>query len=254
MSSIPRVRMFAGPNGSGKSTLFRHILQPGWGGIYLNPDDIERAIVADGFLDLRRYGVADADESVLSFFRTSALVRKARMEAAVAGLRFSEGRLYFEPGTANAYFASVASDLIRHRLLGANESFTFETVMSSPDKVEFLAKAQAAGCRTYLYYVATDDPIINQSRVQIRVKEGGHSVPPDKIISRYHGSLKLLPAAIRASHRAYIFDNSGKDGEHTWLAEITDGKRLELKSSIIPAWFKRTVLDPLTGETAGVAG
>lgn len=62
MPSIPRVRMFAGPNGSGKSTLFRHILQPEWRGIYLNPDDIERAILAKGFLDLSRYGVADADK------------------------------------------------------------------------------------------------------------------------------------------------------------------------------------------------
>lgn len=119
--------------------------------------------------------------------------------------------------------------------------------MSSPDKVEFLRKAQNRGCRTYLYYVATDDPIINQSRVQIRVNEGGHSVPPDKIISRYHGSLKLLPEAIRASNRAYIFDNSGEKQEHTWLAEITDGRQLELKSDIVPSWFKRAVLDPLSG-------
>ena len=169
------------------------------------------------------------------------------MEPSVARLRFSAGRLYFEPGTANAYFASVASDFIRHRLLAAKASFTFETVMSSPDKVEFMAKAQAAGCRTYLYYVATDDPIINQSRVQFRVREGGHSVPPDKITSRYHRSLRLLPDAIRASHRSYIFDNSGRTGDHTWLAEITDGRRLELKSDVIPSWFKRAVLDPFAG-------
>lgn len=187
---------------------------------------------------------------MLDFFGASTLARKAGMEATVARLRVSAGRLYFEPGTANAYLASIASDFIRHELLANKVSFTFETVMSSPDKVEFMAKAQAAGFRTYLYYVATDDPIINQSRVQIRVSEGGHSVPADKIVSRYHASLRLLPEAIRASHRAYIFDNSGKTGEHTWLAEITDGRRLELKSGIIPAWFKRTVLDPLTGSSS----
>ena len=246
MDATPRVRMFGGPNGSGKSTLFRHILQPEWRGIYLNPDDIERSIQACGYLDLSIYGVADADEAALAFFRTSSLVRKAGLDAAVAGLRCSAGRLHFAPGAANSYFASVASDFIRHRLLAAKASFTFETVMSSPDKVEFLAKSQAANYRTYLYYVATDDPIINQSRVLTRVHEGGHSVPPEKIVSRYHGSLRLLPAAIRASDRAYIFDNSGKTGEHTWLAEIIAGRRLELKSGVIPAWFKRAVLDPLS--------
>ena len=53
--------------------------------------------------------------------------------------------------------------------------------------------------------------------------------------------------AIRHTNRAYIFDNSGDnaDGRHTWLAEITEGKTLELKTDQIPAWFKRAVLDKL---------
>jgi len=166
---------------------------------------------------------------------------------AAGGLRYRDGRLYFPPGAVNAYFASVASDFIRRALLEAKISFTFETVMSSRDKVDFLARAQEAGCRTYLYFVATDDPIINESRVQGRVAIGGHAVPVEKIASRYHRSLALLPDAIRASDRAYIFDNSGGKGEHTWLAEITDGKSLELKTDLIPAWFKRSVLDVLGG-------
>jgi len=57
-----------------------------------------------------------------------------------------------------------------------------------------------------------------------------------------------LMDAIRLTNRAYIFDNSGDnaDCKHTWLAEITDGKRLELKTERIPAWFKRTVLDKIS--------
>ncbi len=243
---VTRVRMFAGPNGSGKSTLFRHLLQPEWRGIYINPDEIEQSIRAHGFLDFETYEILGVEATVLDFFRQSSLVKKAKMEAAVTQLRMEDGRLYFAPGTANAYFASVASDFIRHRLLALGKSFTFETVMSSADKVEFLRKAQATGCRTYLYYVATDDPVINQSRVQFRVSEGGHSVPPEKIVSRYHASLRLLPDAIRAAHCAYIFDNSGENREHTWLAEITDGQSLKLQAEVVPSWFKKAVLDPLT--------
>jgi hypothetical protein len=54
-------------------------------------------------------------------------------------------------------------------------------------------------------------------------------------------------SAIRQTNRAYIFDNSGesKDGKQTWLAEITDGTQLELKTNKIPAWFKRNVLDKI---------
>jgi predicted ABC-type ATPase len=245
---IPRVRMFAGPNGSGKSTLFRKILPPSLQGIYLNPDEIEEDVRRQDFLDLGAYGVKSGGETIVGFFQNSAFLRREGLGDAAGRLRYSPGRLHFEPGTANAYFASVASDFIRHALLEAKVSFTFETVMSSPDKVEFLARAQAAGCRTYLYYVATEDPIINESRVQGRVANGGHPVPMEKIASRYHRSLALLPAAIRASNRAYIFDNSGIKGEHTWLAEITDGQTLELKTDQVPAWFNRSVLDVLGGE------
>lgn len=240
---IPRVRMFAGPNGSGKSTLFRKILTPTLQGIYLNPDEIEQDIRRQGFLDLATFGVKSGGEAILGFLQGSAFLRQAGLGDVAGQLNYSEGRLHFAPGTVNAYFASVASDFIRHALLEAQASFTFETVMSSRDKVEFLAKAQAAGYRTYLYYVATDDPIINISRVQGRVANKGHPVPEDKIAPRYHRSLALLPDAIRASNRAYIFDNSGAKGDHTWLAEITDGREMELKTNLVPAWFKRAVLD-----------
>jgi len=32
---------------------------------------------------------------------------------------------------------------------------------------------------------------------------------------------------------------------HTWLAEITEGKQLELKTGEIPSWFKKAVLDKI---------
>jgi predicted ABC-type ATPase len=115
--------------------------------------------------------------------------------------------------------------------------------MSSPDKVSLLQKAQKLGFRTYLYFVATDDPVINISRVQNRVRLCGHPVPEDKIVSRYARSLDLLMEAIRFSDRAYIFDNSSH--ESTWLAEVTDGKELELQTAQIPAWFKIAIWDKL---------
>jgi len=62
------------------------------------------------------------------------------------------------------------SDIIRNKLLDQNIDFTFETVMSSPDKVNFLHRAKDAGFRVYLYYVATENPEINISRVAHRVK------------------------------------------------------------------------------------
>lgn len=237
--------MFAGPNGSGKSTL-KSVLRPELLGVYLNPDEIEKEIRAHGFVDLKAYGVTTVSDEVLPFLRNSSFLQTAGLSNAVAQLRFEDGRLTFAGGVVNAYLASVLGDFLRQKLLAQKASFTLETVMSSPDKVALLEKAQHLGYRTYLYYVATDDPEINISRVRSRVRQGGHDVPEDKIVSRYGRSLDLLMDAIRHSNRAYIFDNSTHEQARTWLAEVTNGKILEMKTDQMPAWFKRAVWDKIS--------
>ncbi len=241
-ADIPRLRMFAGPNGSGKSTM-QSVIRPELLGRSINPDEIEKTIRQQGFLDLEPFGVQTAPEEILSFFLSSTLLQKAGLTASAPDLNFSSGKLGFQSVQINSYWAAVAADFLRQKLLEKRESFTFETVMSSPDKVALLEKAQYLGYRTYLYYVATDDPIINISRVRNRVRLGGHSVPEDKIVSRYARSLDLLMEAIRYTHRAYIFDNSNH--RHIWLAEITGGSLMELRIDRIPHWFKNAILDKI---------
>lgn len=175
----------------------------------------------------------------MSFFLKSSLLKIANLIGEAQQLRFNEGKLQFHNMGINSYFASVVADFIRYKLLESSKSFTFETVMSFPDKIELLKKAQTMGYRTYLYYVATEDSAINISRVHHRVKMGGHNVPEDKIINRYNRSLDLLKEAIPHTNRAYIFDNSTH--EHIWLAEITDGSLLEMKTDVVPSWFKRSL-------------
>ena len=41
--------------------------------------------------------------------------------------------------------------------------------------------------------------------------------------------------------RAYIFDNSGT--ERVWVAEVTDGLEIEMKTDEMPAWFKVALWD-----------
>lgn len=242
--------MFAGPNGSGKSTLKSYLPLPLLG-IYLNPDEVEQEIRQQNFLDFTAYGVTTTAGAVLTFFQNSKFLNDAGFGEASKQLTLSNNRLEFGTVAVNSYFASVASDFLRQKFLEQKISFTFETVMSHESKVALLAQAQAVGYRTYLYFVATDDPAINISRVRNRVGLKGHNVPEDRIAPRYHRSLDLLMDAIRHTNRAYVFDNSvhDEDKKHTWLAEITDGRKLELKSDWIPAWFKRAVLDKFTPAT-----
>lgn len=242
--AVPRLRMFAGPNGSGKSTI-KSVVPPKLLGVYLNPDEIQKDIAERGFLNVRDYGVEATREEILSFFVNSTLLQKAELDDEAAYLRFTDGKLSFHEVIVNAYFASVAADFLRRKLLELRVSLSFETVMSSPDKVALLETAQRLGYRTYLYYVATDDPAINVARVKARVNLGGHDVPEDKIVSRYHRSLGLLLAAIGHTHRAYLFDNSRHGGERLWVAEITDGHDLELKCDPMPRWFQKAVWEKI---------
>jgi predicted ABC-type ATPase len=115
--------------------------------------------------------------------------------------------------------------------------------MSSPDKIKILQKAQQLGYRTYLYFIATEDPLINLLRIEHRVKAGGHDVPVEKIKERYYRSLELLFEGIKFSNRAFIFDNSGES--KIWIAEIIDGKDVNITTEYVPAWFQKFFLDKL---------
>lgn len=242
--SVPRLRMFAGPNGSGKSTI-KSVVPAGLLGVYLNPDEIQKDIEDRGFLNVRDYGVETTEEEILPFFKNSSLLQKAELDEEAGYLRFTDGKLSFHEVIVNAYFASVAADFLRRKLLEQRVSFSFETVMSSPDKVELLKQAQVLGYRTYLYYIATEDPAINVARVKARVNLGGHDVPEEKIVSRYARSLDLLLEAVKHTNWAYLFDNSRQGTEHLWVAEITDARELELKCDPMPLWFQKTVWEKI---------
>lgn len=231
--------MFAGPNGSGKSTL-NSIISKELLGVYINPDEIEKEIYKFDFLDLSNYEVQTDEKQVLSFFENHPLLAKADLDGDAYLLKFFDNKIDFSNILVNSYYASVCADFIRHQLLESKISFTFETVMSSRDKVDFLKKAQNAGYRTYLYFIATQDPIVNISRVKNRVKLGGHNVPESKIISRYYRSLELLHEAVSSSTRAYIFDNSSQ--EKIWIAQINNGKDFEFKNDSVPEWISKYLL------------
>jgi predicted ABC-type ATPase len=234
--------MFAGPNGSGKSTIKRNIsikFKKAGLGVSVDPDEIEARTRKSKFLDFRRFGLRLNEARVRAFLDSSSLLRRARMIKASRNLEIKGNRIYFTKVRINSYFAAALADFIREELAKTGESFSFETVMSFPGKVEFLKRTQQSGYRNYLYFVATRNWKINEARVKNRVKEGGHDVPSDKIRNRYYKSLELLRSALPYCYRAFIFDNS--DDKLVLLAEAFEGK-LTLKVDSVPAWFAKYVL------------
>lgn len=235
----PRLRMFAGPNGSGKSTI-KDVINKELLGIYINPDDIEKNIKENGYLDFNNFEIEASEKEVLDFFRNSTLLKSVNLQNKISDLKYENNKLIFINNDINSYFASVCADFIRKKLLEYKKSFTFETVMSSYDKIELLKLSKSLGYRNYLYYISTSDPSINVSRVNNRVSFKGHDVPEDKIISRYYRSLGFLKEAVKLSDRAYIFDNSSD--EKTWICEITNGSDVDFKVDEIPSWIEEYLL------------
>jgi predicted ABC-type ATPase len=107
--------------------------------------------------------------------------------------------------------AQIEADRRRARALQERRSFSFETVMSHPSKIDEMREARAAGYRITFVGVALQDPELNVQRVALRVSEGGHDVPRDRIIARYFRTLALMPRAIAIAHRTLIFDNSDSE-------------------------------------------
>lgn len=151
--------------------------------------------------------------------------------------------------------AQSIADARRDACLAEKRSFSFETVMSHPSKLEIMRAARDAGFSVTLYFVGVEDPSINIDRVALRVAQGGHDVPPDRVVARYGRTMKLLASAIGIAHRAVIFDNSSiGDDPDLWLRPVAatsgDGEAFEIEYVVspdardFPDWVKKYLPSP----------
>lgn len=104
--------------------------------------------------------------------------------------------------------AAKIADETREYLLQKREDFTFETVLPTPRNIDLMERAKDAGYQVVCIYVLTKDPKINISRVKNRVKNGGHSVPDEKVRERFVRALRLFPKLFAVCDELYVFDNS----------------------------------------------
>ncbi len=179
-------------------------------GYYINADDIEKRIKNDKGINLNEYGVTSNTKDFQQFLKVSEFARiKSDISSLNETFSISDNILVTVKGSLlPKYSAAIVSDFLREEILKAGHDFSFETVMSHPDKLEFIRRATASGYHVYLYFISTDDVRVNIERVKTRVKDGGHNVPETKIRTRYIRSLNLLFSALKMCYKSYLFDNS----------------------------------------------
>jgi predicted ABC-type ATPase len=239
-----RMRVFAGPNGSGKSTLIKEVQQITRIGVYINADDIEKSAREKKFVNLGDYGLESTPEAFKAYLDSSTLLTKVKQEGFRIDLSLSNNVIRVEKDT-NSYEAALIADYLRNLLIIKGETFSFETVMSHPSKLDTFIKAHKAGFKNYLYFIATDSAEISAKRVEERVEKGGHSVDTQKIIERYTKSLGLLSDMIPYCHRCYVLDNSMETG-YRLILEIEDNDRIFIHDDEIPVWVETYVLNKIS--------
>ncbi len=161
---------------------------------------------------------------------------------------WSEGTLYINPDiVANEKYgdwnnqdaiikaAQYCAELREHCLV-EKKSFVFETVFSSIDKIDFLYRAKQAGFFIRIFFIATEHPSINASRIAKRVMDGGHDVPIQKIISRYYKSIANCRAISHVVDRLYVYDNSIDDTNARPLFRLSNGTLAKQYTLKIPDW------------------
>jgi len=155
-----------------------------------------------------------------------------------AALRFINTDVLARELEFDPYAAARVADALRRELVERRESFVFETVFSDPvgDKLTFLKEAADAGYTVVLCFIGISGPEVSEQRVAMRVSQGGHDVPAEKLVTRFPRTLANLKTAIRDLPNVWIFDNDDLRSPFRLVAVFEDGQGMKLKQPV-PKWL-----------------
>jgi len=156
-----------------------------------------------------------------------------------AGLRFVNADNLARELNLGAYEAVGVADTVRRELLKQHESFVFETVFSDPagDKLTFFREAAEAGYTVVLCFIGISGPGVSEQRVAMRVTQGGHDVPTEKLVARFARTMANLKVAIREVPAVWIFDNDDLRTPYRLAAIFQGGKPVKVNRPV-PRWLQ----------------
>jgi len=159
-----------------------------------------------------------------------------------AALRFVNADVLARELELDPYAAAGVADEIRRALLAQRESFVFETVFSdvAGDKLRFLEEARSAGYTTVLCFIGISGPETSETRVAMRVSQGGHDVPSEKLFARFPRTQANLRSAVKQVPYVFVFDNDDLRRPYRRVAEFHDG-RIVFRARRLPDWLRGVV-------------
>ncbi len=156
-----------------------------------------------------------------------------------SGLRFLNADAIARELAVDAYEAARMITSLRTELVNQRESFIFETVFSDPvgDKLGFLKQLVQSGYAVVLGFVGIADADTSGQRVAMRVSQGGHDVPAEKLVERFPRTLTNLTAAVRELPCVLVFDNDDLKSPFRHVATYANGQTVQLNEPV-PSWLK----------------
>lgn len=122
-------------------------------------------------------------------------------------------------------------------LLKANESFAFETTLSTKSYKQKLIRAKEQGYKINLLFFWLPSIEMAINRVKLRVSEGGHNIPKDTIARRYkRGIENLFKIYLPLCDSWMVLDNEEEpqivaQGLKNEDIQVTDAKKWKLISN-----------------------
>jgi predicted ABC-type ATPase len=156
-----------------------------------------------------------------------------------AGLRFVNADALAQELHIEPYAAARVADAVRKELVKQRESFVFETIFSDPvgEKLAFLKSAAQAGYNTILCFIGTAGPQVSEQRVAMRVSQGGHDVPTEKLVQRFPRILANLKAALQELPHVWVFDNNDLRTPYRLVAIFESGQLVKIERPV-PRWLR----------------
>ena len=112
-------------------------------------------------------------------------------------------------------------------------SFTQETTLSGRRTEATARQVKDMGYRVRLFYIGLDSAEESLSRIENRVKRGGHDIPRDDVIRRFSGRWEAVAKVLPYCDEADFYDN---DNGFVLVAEYRNGE-LRTIGTRRPAWL-----------------
>jgi predicted ABC-type ATPase len=159
-----------------------------------------------------------------------------------AGLRFLNADVLGGELGLDAYAAAEVAAGLRLELVDQRVSFVLETVFSDPAgaKLQFLQEVVNRNSSVVLCFIGIASAERSEERVAMRVSQGGHDVPTDKLVARYPRAMANLKNAVQVLPCVLVFDNDDLRRPFRLVAIFQNGKRT-FSAGEDPEWFHKVL-------------